>query len=122
MADGTRKNYGGDAWPWLLERDDWCLPLVRLGRHRELEDVSGSPRTGAPSGVWAGGQLVLKLEEPGREKRVSSRSRKDRLAKSWASWRTCVSAIACEVGGGYIGPWAGDSGQTSWRRRYRCSV
>ena len=38
---------------------------------------------GATGGSWAGGQLVVKLEEPGREKRVSRRNESRRqLAKS----------------------------------------
>lgn len=75
------------------------MPLVRLGRHRVPEDEMsvGAPGQGAPSGVWAGGQLVLKLEEPGREKRVSSRNERRRLAKSWPEVHV-FSYSMCEVG------------------------
>ena len=50
----------------------------------------GAPGQEAPGGVWAGGQLVLQLEEPGREKRVSGRSESRRqLAKSWPAVHVC---------------------------------
>lgn len=77
------------------------MPLVRLGRHRVPKDEMsvGAPGQGAPSGVWAGGQLVLKLEEPGREKRVSSRNERD-IGWPRAGLKCTCSAIACVRWGG----------------------
>ena len=75
-----------------MERWTGGLPLVRLGSCGvpEKEMSVGAPGQGAPGGVWAGGQLVLQLEEPGREKRVSGRSESRRqLAKSRPAVHVC---------------------------------
>ena len=75
---------------------DWWFATCQAGEAGVPEDKMsvGAPGQGAPGGVWAGGQLVLHLGEPGREKRVSRRNEsRRRLAKSrpevhcFYSWR-----------------------------------
>lgn len=98
---GDPKNYGGDVCPASVERWTGALPLVRLGRHRVPEDemsVGAQDRSPVESGQVA--RLILKLEEPGREKRVSSRNERKRFSWPRAGLKCTCSAIACVRWGG----------------------
>lgn len=94
---GDPKELWWGCLPCSCGETDWWFATCQAGEVGVPEDKMsvGAPGQGALGGVWAGGQLVLKLEEPGREKRVSRRNEsRRRLAKSRPevhvfSWSTC---------------------------------